>query len=92
MREMPTHMGSEARDGGRTEGLPQVQESVLEHTAKENRPDEEITASALDVQKTDCFKENLPDWLPHLVTHERLRREPDLRAWLRRVDILNYCS
>lgn len=60
MREMPTHVGTEAGQcGGRTEGLPQVQESVLEHTAKETCPDEEITASALDVCKTDCCKENL---------------------------------
>jgi hypothetical protein len=36
MREMPTQVGSTGNNGG-AEGLPEVQESVLEHAAPEAR-------------------------------------------------------
>lgn len=50
-REMPTHVGSEAGDNrGRTEGLPQVQESVLEHAEEETRPDAKSLAEGLKGQ------------------------------------------
>jgi hypothetical protein len=42
MRAMSTQMGSTAGNNGRTEGMPEVQVSLLEHAA----PTEEITGTA----------------------------------------------
>ena len=47
MREMPTHMGSASGNDGGAEGLPEVQESVLEHATEEtaNQDAQRLTMS-----------------------------------------------
>ncbi len=37
MRKVPTYVGATTGNNGRTEGLPEVQESVLEHAAPETQ-------------------------------------------------------
>jgi hypothetical protein len=54
MREMPTQVGSTVGDDRGTEGLPEVQESVLEHTPEDPAP---RPLKALDeaVQRKDSY-------------------------------------
>ena len=56
MRTMSTQMGSTAGVNGRTEGLPEVQESVLEHAPTETRQEKELTADKPVVKSTDVVR------------------------------------
>jgi hypothetical protein len=52
MREMPTQMGATGNNRG-AEGLPEVQESVLEHTSEESHSSQALDAS---IQQIDSLK------------------------------------
>jgi hypothetical protein len=61
MRKMRTQVGSPAGYNGRAKGLPEVQESVLEHAAPNARQEEiaenssvvNLVTRVADVRKTD---------------------------------------
>ena len=54
MREMPTHMGATGNDRG-AEGLPEVQESVLEHAASYTRKEAQ---ELMSVSRTTTLPES----------------------------------
>jgi hypothetical protein len=55
MRTMSTQMGSPAGNEGRTKGLPEVQESLLEHAPTENRPKETVARNFGDInERVNC--------------------------------------
>jgi len=54
MRKVPTYVGATTGNNGRTEGLPEVQESVLEHAAPETQ-NAQVTGKTLS-QNSDVVK------------------------------------